>query len=337
MIGEDGIHKIEIGELGKGHVFTHFQKWLKQLKEYGMILAVCSKNDEEVAKEPFEQHKEMVLRLEDIAVFVANWENKVSNIKRIQESLNIGMDAIVFLDDNPFERNLVREQLPEVEVPELPNDPAHYLEFLQAGNYFDSVSYSKEQKDRTKQYQAEFSRMKYEITFESLEDYLKNLEMMGGAKAFEEAKYSRIAQLTQRSNQFNLRTIRYTEDEIRRIAQDSRYLTLYYTLRDKFGDHGLVSVVILEKRNSEELFIDTWLMSCRVLKRGMEEFVVNKLIEEAKKNGFIRIQAEYIPTAKNKMVSDIYKTMGFEEVEENQYVIEVCNYCKQKTYIMEEE
>ena len=278
----------------------------------------------------------MVLRLSDISLFVANWNDKASNIRLIQESLNIGMDSIVFVDDNPFERNLVRDLLPEVEVPELPTDPALYLEYLQSCNYFETASFTGSGSDRTKLYQAEFERRKLEMTFDSIDDYLKSLKMVGEAKPFDETKFSRIAQLTQRSNQFNLRTIRYTESEIQQIASDDRYLTLYYTLRDKFGDHGLVAVVIMEKKTEQELFVDTWLMSCRVLKRGMEEYIVNCLIRTAKKNGFKTVVGEYIPTAKNSMVKDIYQTMGFCRTDENRYKIDVDHYKEKKVYITEE-
>lgn len=336
VIGDDGIGGIEIGELGRGHAFTNLQRWLKQLKECGIILAVCSKNNEDTAKEPFEKHEEMVLRLSDISIFVANWNDKASNIKMIQKSLNIGMDSIVFLDDNPFERNLVRQMIPEIEVPELPEDPALYLGYLQRCNYFDTVSYAGENSDRTKQYQAEFERNKLQQQFTSIDDYLISLDMVAEVKAFEPVRYARIAQLTQRSNQFNLRTIRYTEDEIERVANDPNYLTLYYTLRDKFGDHGLISVVILKKISDKTIFVDTWLMSCRVLKRGMEEFIINKLVETAEINGFDEIWAEYIPTAKNSMVKDIYSVMGFSEKEENQYQLDVKSYKKKQCYIAEE-
>lgn len=335
VIGDDGMGGIEIGELGRGHAFQDFQRWIKQLKECGIILAICSKNNEEIAREPFERHEEMILRLSDISVFVANWEDKATNIRMIQESLNIGMDSIVFLDDNPFERNLVRSVLPDVEVPELPDDPALYLEYLQQKNYFDVVSFTGESADRTKQYQAEYERKQLQMSYSTFEDYLENLEMIGEVRSFEPERYARIAQLTQRSNQFNLRTIRYTEDEIERVANDERYLSLYFTLKDKFGDHGLVSVVIMKKISSEEIFIDTWLMSCRVLKRGMEEFIINCIVRASREAGFKIIKSEYIPTPKNKMVKDIYKTMGFIEEEENKYSISVETYVNKKNYIKE--
>lgn len=337
IIGDDGINNIEIGELGSGHAFTNFQRWLKQLKENGIILAVCSKNNEKIAKEPFEKHDEMVLRLSDISVFVANWDDKPTNIKMIQQSLNIGMDSIVFIDDNPFERNLVREMLPDVVVPELPEDPAHYLEFLQQCNLFDTISYTENAIDRTKMYQAEFERKKSEAAYKSIDDYLKSLEMRGAVRPFDESRYSRIAQLTQRSNQFNLRTVRYTENEIKEISQSNNYVTLFYTLKDRFGDHGLVGVVILQKVDDSKLFIDTWLMSCRVLKRGMEEFIMNKLMEVAKNSGYSLVTAEYIPTGKNMMVKDIYSQMGFGETSKNHYSIEVERYKPKKVYILEEE
>ena len=214
VIGDDGMGGIEIGELGRGPVFSNLQRWLKQLKDFGIILAVCSKNEEAIAKEPFEQHPEMVMRMSDISVFVANWNDKASNIRLIRETLNIGMDSLVFLDDNPFERNLIREKLPEVTVPELPEDPAEWLDFLQEENLFDTVSFTGEHSDRTKLYQAEFARKQLEQTFESLDDYLESLAMTGCGAAFTPDRYPRIAQLTQRSNQFNLRTVRYTEDAV---------------------------------------------------------------------------------------------------------------------------
>ena len=336
VIGDDGLGGIQIGELGKGHAYWNLQRWLKQLKECGIILAVCSKNNEDTAKEPFEKHEEMVLRLSDISVFVANWNDKASNIRLIRETLNIGMDSMVFIDDNPFERNLVKEMIPEIEVPDLPEDPALYLEYLQEQNYFDTVSFTGESADRTKQYQAEYERRQLQMSFESIDDYLKSLEMVGEAKPFEPVRYARIAQLTQRSNQFNLRTVRYTEDEIERIANDEKYITLYYTLKDKFGDHGLVSVVIMEKVSETEVFVDTWLMSCRVLKRGMEEFIVNGMIRAAKEHGFKTVRAEYLPTPKNSMVKDIYKTMGFTELGDGKYTVDTDAYKEMPNYIKEE-
>ncbi|MBQ9443314.1 MAG: HAD family hydrolase [Lachnospiraceae bacterium] len=333
VIGDDGLSGIEIGELGRGHAYADLQLWLRSLKQRGILLAVCSKNEEDTAKEPFISHEEMVLKLSDIAIFVANWQDKASNIRYIQQTLNIGIDSMVFIDDNPFERELVRSMIPEICVPELPSDPACYLGYLQSLNLFETASYSSEDADRTGMYQAEAKRRESEAAFASLDDYLISLEMEGEALPFDEMHYPRIAQLTQRSNQFNLRTVRYTEEDIARIASDEGYVTLYYTLKDKFGDHGLVSVVILKKESPDVFFVDTWLMSCRVLKRGMEEFIINHLVSAAGKNGAKTLKAEYIPTKKNKMVEHIYEQMGFDSAGDNKYSLNVNDFRELKTYI----
>lgn len=336
VIGDDGINNIQIGELGTGRAFSDLQKWLKELKNRGIILAVCSKNNEDTAKEPFEKHPEMVLRLSDIAMFVANWEDKASNIRFIQQTLNIGMDSIVFIDDNPFERNLVRELVPGITVPELPEDPAQYLSFLKSLNLFETTSFSSEDADRTSQYQAEARRAQLQQSFSSIDDYLESLEMVGTAKPFDAFHTPRISQLTQRSNQFNLRTIRYTEDEIAEIAGSDKYLTLYFTLKDKFGDHGLISVVILEKQG-ENLFVNEWLMSCRVLKRTVEELIVNTMIKTAAEHGFRKVIGEYIPTAKNSMVKDIYEKMGFKRINDGHFEADVDTFEYNKCFIKVED
>ena len=302
VIGDDGLNKIQIGELGLGHAFSDFQMWLKELKNRGIILAICSKNNEDIAKEPFEKHPEMVLRLEDISMFVANWDDKATNIKHIQETINIGMDSIVFIDDNPFERNLVKSLIPDITVPDLPEDPSQYLSYLKELNLFETASYSENDKDRTKQYQAEVGRETMKSTYSDFNDYLKSLEMVGTVHEFNEFEVPRISQLTQRSNQFNLRTIRYTEAEIENIINDKNYVTLSFSLKDKFGDYGLISGVIMKKQDDDTLFIDTWLMSCRVLKRGMEEFIINNVVNKAKEEGYSKIIGEYIKTPKNAMV-----------------------------------
>ena len=311
IIGDDGLEKIQIGDLGVGKAFTEFQIWLKQLKERGIILAVCSKNTESVAKEPFLKHPEMVLRMEDIAVFVANWENKADNIRYIQKVLNIGFDSMVFLDDNPFERNLVGEQLPDIEVPELPQGPSMYLSFLQKQNLFEIGSLSSQDKNRTRQYQTEAKRVKASESFTDLDGYLASLEMMSCVQSFDDFNIPRIAQLSQRSNQFNLRTIRYSDKQIQTIRKSDRYITFAFSLSDKYGDHGLVCAIILEIKEGLSLFIDTWIMSCRVLKRGMEEFVMNQLMDFAKENGYRSIIGEYIPSSKNELVKNHFKNLGF--------------------------
>ncbi len=335
VIGDDGLSGIQIGELGLGHAFSDFQSWLKELKNRGLLLAVCSKNNEPAAKEPFEKHPEMVLRLEDFSMFVANWEDKAGNIRSIQKNLNIGMDSLVFLDDNPFERNLVRSMIPEITVPELPEDPALYLQYLRSLGLFETASYSAEDAGRTQQYRQQAERAVFESSFQSYEDYLEGLDMKAVAAPFDPFHYPRIAQLTQRSNQFNLRTVRYTEAEIEALSQDDSHICLYFTLKDKFGDHGLISVVILDKLE-DSLFVSEWLMSCRVLKRGMEEFIINKILQTAADHGFRKVVGEYIPTPKNAMVKDLYEKMGFTRVGENRFEAESAHFQYHKTFITEE-
>lgn len=336
VIGDDGLSGIQIGELGTGHAFSDFQKWLKELKNRGILLTVCSKNNEDTAKEPFEKHPEMVLQLEDFSMFVANWEDKARNIRTIQQALNIGMDSMVFLDDNPFERELVRTMIPEITVPELPEDPALYLQYLRGLDLFETASYSREDAGRTEQYREKAQRAAFEAAFQSYDDYLEALQMRASAAAFDPFHYPRIAQLTQRSNQFNLRTVRYTEAEIEALAQDDSRIGLYFTLKDKFGDHGLISVVVLEKQPEDTLFISEWLMSCRVLKRGMEEFIVDKILSVAAQQGFRRVVGEYIPTPKNAMVKDLYEQLGFARLENGRFQAEVSGFPYHKTFITEE-
>lgn len=336
VIGDDGLGGIQIGELGTGHAFSDFQAWLKELKNRGMLLAVCSKNNEQTAKEPFEKHPEMILRLEDFSMFVANWEDKASNIRTIQKTLNIGMDSLVFLDDNPFERNLVRSMIPEITVPELPEDPAMYLQYLRSLGLFEMASYSADDLGRTQQYREQAERAVFESSFQSYDAYLEGLGMKAVAAPFDRFHYPRIAQLTQRSNQFNLRTVRYTEAEIEAVSQDDSHICLYFMLKDKFGDHGLISVVILDKQADRSLFVSEWLMSCRVLKRGMEEFIVNKILRTAAEHGFQKVIGEYIPTPKNAMVKDLYEKMGFARVRENRFEADVSSFQYHKTFITEE-
>jgi FkbH-like protein len=313
IIGDDGLEKIQIGDYQLGKAFLQLQNLAKQLKERGIILAVCSKNMEKIAREPFEKHPQMILRLEDIAVFVANWENKVDNIKYIREVLDIGFESMVFLDDNPFEREMVRTHIPEITVPDLPADPSLYLDFLRSENLFESVSFSEEDRNRTVLYQVEAGRQEFKLTFTDERSYLLGLQMECDAEPINSFTLPRVAQLTQRSNQFNLRTIRYSEDDLRTMIDSGRFFTLTFTLRDKFGDHGLISAVILEDKGDGTMFIDTWIMSCRVLKRKVEEFVLTEMVAAARKKGSRRISGEYIPTPKNGLVKDLFRCLGFQE------------------------
>jgi len=337
VIGDDGLEGIQLGHgLGIGKAFTEFQMWVKKLKQRGIIICVASKNNEDTAKEPFEKHPDMVLKLDDIAVFQANWDTKVDNIRTIQQILNIGFDSMVFLDDNPFERNIVRENIPGITVPELPEDPAEYLEYLYSLNLFETASYSNLDKDRTKQYQVEAQRVSLSKTFTNEADFLKSLNMVSVVSGFTKFNTPRVAQLSQRSNQFNLRTVRYTDADIESLANDPNVIDLSFTLEDKFGDNGLIAVVIMKPLDKETLFVDTWLMSCRVLKRGMENFTLNTMVEKAKAAEYKKIVGEYLPTAKNKMVEDHYTGLGFtiiDATETAQYELDVNTYQPRECYI----
>lgn len=337
IIGDDGMENIQLGHgLGIGKAFTEFQEWMKKLKNRGIILAVCSKNTESIAKEPFEKHPEMVLELNDIAVFKANWDNKADNIREIQSILNIGFDSMVFLDDNPFERNMVRQNVPGVTVPELPEDPGEYLEYLYSLNLFETVSYSSADVERTQQYQVEAQRITMQKSFTNEAEFLKNLEMVSEVRSFDKFNTPRVSQLSQRSNQFNLRTVRYLESDIEKISNDVNYHNFCFTLSDRYGDNGLICVVIFEKKSKETLFINTWLMSCRVLKRGMENFTLNTIVKYAKENGFKKIIGEYIATQKNSMVEEHYQELGFLPMDldgQNLYKLEIDNYINKEYFI----
>lgn len=337
VIGDDGLEGIQLGHgLGIGKAFTEFQMWVKKLKQRGIIICVASKNNEETAKEPFEKHPDMVLKLEDIAVFQANWETKVDNIRTIQSILNIAFDSMVFLDDNPFERNMVRENIPGITVPDLPEDPGEYLEYLYGLNLFETASYSSADKDRTKQYQVEAKRVSLSKTFTNEADFLKSLDMVSTVSSFTKFNIPRVAQLSQRSNQFNLRTVRYTEADVAAMAEDPEVIDLSFTLEDKFGDNGLIAVVIMRKQDADTLFVDTWFMSCRVLKRGMENFTLNTMVERAKAAGYKRIIGEYLPTPKNKMVEPHYTGLGFTKMEGSasaRYELVLDSYQQRECYI----
>ncbi len=332
IIGDDGLENIQLGMLGIGKAFTELQYWIKKLKNRGIIIAVCSKNTEAIAMEPFKKHPDMVLHLDDIAVFMANWDNKVDNIRKIQSVLNIGFDSMVFLDDNPFERNIVRENLPEVTIPELPVDPADYLEYLYTLNLFETISFSSEDSERTKQYQVEAKRAVLQTGFTNEDEFLASLNMISLVQPFNKFNTPRVAQLSQRSNQFNLRTVRYTEADINALARAAENFTYSFTLEDNFGDNGLISIIILKKESADTLFIDTWLMSCRVLKRGMENFILNTIVNSAKSNGYKFLKGEYIPTAKNEMVRDHYKNLGFTEAGDY-WMLNADNYEDKKCFI----
>jgi FkbH-like protein len=326
IIGDDGIDNIQLGELGIGKAFTEFQRWIKQLKNRGILLAVCSKNNESTAREVFEKHPDMLLRLEDITVFIANWENKAANISAIRESLNIGFDSMVFIDDSSFERNLVRELIPDIIVPELPEDPSEYIAYIQHLNLFESISFTAEDENRTQMYREDFNRTALKKVFLDEDDYLRNLELKMKVEAVNDYNLPRIAQLIQRSNQFNFRTIRYSPEEIKTIAASPNGRCYSFSLEDKHGNYGLISTIILDlDKTQETAFIDTWVMSCRVLNRGVEDFILNFLMECLEQECLKTLQGEFIPTPKNSIVKEFYFQKGF-HADGTRWIRNLCDY-----------
>jgi FkbH-like protein len=329
VIGDDGVHGIALSAHGAGESFHEFQGFLRELQRRGILLAVCSKNDPENALKPFIEHSEMVLRREHISVFIANWDDKAANISRIREQLNIGFDSIVFLDDNPFERNLVRSLLPGVIVPELPDEPADYVRAVSELNLFETSSFSAEDSRRTELYQQQAEREEIQKSFSNVEEYLQSLDTRITVGRFEPARIGRIAQLFQRSNQFNLTTQRRSESECEELMSNPDCYPLYAELQDRLSNHGLISIAVLQHKE-DQLFISDWLMSCRVLTRGVEQFLMNHCVAYAAERGYQWIFAEYRPTLKNAMVEKFYAQFGFEPFSESQgatqWRLEVSNY-----------
>jgi len=312
VIGDDGMEGIALGQGSPlGEAYVAFQDYCRELTRRGIILAVCSKNDESNAVEPFEKHPDMVLPRGDIASFVANWSDKAGNIRAIAEELNIGLDSLVFIDDNPFERNLVRQELPMVAVPEVSDDPVGYPVALSDAGYFEGLSVTDEDRERTSQYQGNKARDALKASATDLPAYLRGLEMELIVKPFDRIGLQRIVQLINKSNQFNLTTRRYTDEDILAVMADPEAFGLQLRLLDRFGDNGVIAIIIGRLQETKDLLIDTWLMSCRVLGRQVEPTTLNLIAEQAKRLGAKRLVGEYIPTKKNGMVKDHYARLGF--------------------------
>jgi FkbH-like protein len=311
VIGDDGLDGIVIGQgdaTGEAHL--EVQRTALMLRDRGVVLAVSSKNTDEIARRPFREHPEMLLREEHIAVFQANWNDKATNINAIADELSLGLDAMVFLDDNPVERGLVRQMLPQVAVPELPGDPALYARMLLAAGYFEAVAFSAEDRQRAEFYRDNARRVVLQKQAGDIEAYLVSLNMRMTLQPFDDTGRARIAQLINKSNQFNLTTRRYTESDVAAAQNDPDAFTLQVRLADNFGDNGMISVVIC-RREQDDWTIDTWLMSCRVLGRKVEVAVLQELIGQAAARGIRRLVGTYLPTERNKLVADHYANLGF--------------------------
>lgn len=316
VIGDDGVEHIAIGpEEAEGQAFSEFQRYLKQHKQLGIVLNVNSKNDYENAIAGF-RHPNSILNEDDFIVIKANWETKDKNFREIADALNLLPESLVFVDDNPAERAIVAGTFPGVSAPEI-DKPEQYIRILDKSGFFESTGISGDDLKRNEMYKENAERVKLQASFENYRDYLLSLEMRGRIRAFEPMYLSRIAQLTNKSNQFNLTTRRYTAEQIEEIAENGDYITLYGKLEDRFGDNGVVSVVI-GRVVGAECHIDLWLMSCRVLKRDMEFAMMDSLVEECGRRGVRSLRGYYYPTAKNKMVKDFYAGQGFTKLSEDQ-------------------
>jgi FkbH-like protein len=315
VIGDDGVDGIALGQnsaVGEAHVAL--QRFLLDLRRRGVILAVCSKNNDETARIPFREHPEMVLKEDHIAVFIANWSDKANNLREIAATLNIGTDSLVFLDDNPVERAQVRLVLPEVAVPELTEDPADYISLLANAGYFEAIGLSAEDMARADFYQANAERVSLQKVG-NLEEYLHSLQMVATLSPFNAVGRVRIAQLINKSNQFNLTTRRYSENEVEAMENDPAKFSLQVRLADRFGDNGMISIVVFDI-GAEEWSCDTWLMSCRVLGRRVEELVLATVAQAAKKAGAKRLVGTYLPTKKNSLVTEHFAKLGFAKLSE---------------------
>ena len=319
VIGDDGLEGIKIAQgdaAGEAHLAV--QRLALDLRARGIVLAVSSKNTDDVARTPFLHHPEMLLKLDHIAVFQANWNDKATNIQAIAEELSLGLDSVVFLDDNPAERGLVRKLLPQVAVPELPEDPAYYARTLTAAGYFEAIAFASEDLQRAGFYQDNARRASLQKQVGGVDAYLASLDMTITFQPFDATGRARIVQLINKSNQYNLTTRRYTDPEIAQAESDLGVFTLQVRLADIFGDNGMISVVICRPAAADVWNIDTWLMSCRVLGRKVEHMVLGHLVRQARAAGITRITGSYIPTDRNKLVVDHYAKLGFTKVAEEE-------------------
>jgi len=336
IIGDDGLNGIQIGlETPIAESYTEFQKYIKELSNIGVSLAVCSKNDIENAKNGF-SHPDSILEFQDFASFKANWNNKDHNIVEISDEMNIGVDSMVFIDDNPMEREIISSQLSSVSVPDIGNNSIEFIDHIDKNGYFESVFISNDDIDRKKYYTDNNNRLKNEKSFDSYDDFLKSLNMTAEIKSFLPIYIDRVTQLANKTNQFNLTTKRYNTGEIKKIFHSNDYIKIHGKLIDKFGDNGLVAITIANIQ-SNACHIELLAMSCRVLKRGMEFSMFDELVKLCKRKGVEDIIGYYYETAKNSMVSDFYEKLGFELIERNQndtiWKLKIAKYIGLKSHI----
>lgn len=344
VIGDDGIEGIVLGEgSAAGEAHLALQRYAKQLKERGVILAICSKNDLAIAEAVFHEHPEMLLRRSDIAAFLANWDDKTENLKAIAARLNIGIDSLVFVDDNPVERARIRQSLPMIAVPDLPHDAAQYVRCLADAGYFEAVAFTSEDRHRAEQYAANAEREALLGSSQSIDEFLRGLKMSVVFGPFTAIDHARVVQLINKTNQFNTTTRRYTSEKIAYLANLPNVLTLQFRLLDGIGDNGLVSAMILRPTpDHEDVFeIDTWVMSCRVFGRQLEFEAMKIAVEAARQRGARAFVADFIATSKNNVISALYPSLGFAAVDETaptngatRWFLNFADYVPRETHIV---
>lgn len=337
VIGDDGVENIKLGiETPQGMAFQDFQRYLKKLKKLGIMLNIDSKNELEIAMKGFD-HPSSVLKKDDFIEIMANWDDKHLNLQKIIQKLNIMPDSFVFVDDNPTERGVIRSFLPEVEVLEL-TSPEEYLNLLDKSAFFESTILSEDDKKRVEMYKQNQARQELQASFTDYSDYLKSLEMTSNMQPFKDENIARVTQLINKTNQFNLTTKRLTQTEVEEMATAEEYITICGDLNDKFGNNGIVTILI-GKKEKECLHILLWIMSCRVFKRDLEYALFDTLIGECNKHGITKIYGHYIPTKKNKLVSQFYGELGFvkanEEDGESFWEYEIPGNYKNKNHVIE--
>lgn len=345
VIGDDGVEGIVLGQgSGLGEAHLALQVYAKALKERGIILAVCSKNELAIAESAFRDHPEMALKLEDFAVFAANWTNKADNLQAIAAKLNIGIDSLVFVDDNPVEREQVRLALPLVAVPEMPADPAHYASTLAEAGYFEAIAFTEDDRERAEQYAANMQRQALLENAGDMSAFLKQLDMKVVAGKARPVDLARVTQLINKTNQFNTTTLRRTEDEIRAFAADPNSLVLQFRLIDRMGDNGIVSVMVAQPAAGEPGVLDlaNWVMSCRVFARQLEDEALNILVDAARALGAGAIRADFAPTAKNAVIANLFEQLGFSRDEAaapgaERWRLDLATYAPRRTEIERQE
>jgi len=312
IVGEDGFERIKLGPDPAGRPFVEFQRVLKSLLKSGIILAINSKNNSDDAMKVIKEHPHMILKEEDFACLKINWNDKIANMRNISKELNIGLDSIVFFDDDPINRELIKMSIPEIKVIDLPQDPSSYALILRNLNDFNLLKITDDDFKRAKMYRQERERNVLESVTENLDEYLKKLDIKVKIRLADKFSIPRISQLSLKTNQFNLTTKRYQEEEIKEFAKDDKMIVGCAEVEDKFGESGITNIFII-KKNNEEWILDTFLLSCRIIGRGIEEGILGKIIEMAKEDGVKKIKAEFISTKKNKPAENFLSDYGFQK------------------------